>query len=57
MSYEVMDDERVRLIRVQGIMRRPEYPHALVVLLTDVPTDDEMRDMHEHLRFWGRDPT
>lgn len=42
--------------RVRGVGRMADEPRALLVLLTEIPTDDELRSMHEFLRAWRLDP-
>lgn len=37
---------------VRGVGRTTDEPRALLVLLTERPTDDEIRSLHEYLRGW-----
>lgn len=39
-------------IRVRGVGRISDEPRAMLILLTERPTDDEIRSMHEYLRGW-----
>ena len=39
-----------RPLRVRGVGRVADEPRAIMVMLTDIPTDDEMRDIHEYVR-------
>lgn len=39
-------------LRVRGVGRTADEPRALLVLLTERPTDDEIRSLHEFLRGW-----
>jgi hypothetical protein len=41
-------------LRICGVGRDPETKRAIVVVLDRGPTDDELRDLHEHLRAWNR---
>jgi hypothetical protein len=51
-EYEAPRDPTEQL-RVRGVGRVAEEPRALLVLLTERPTDDEIRSLHEFLRGWG----
>ena len=42
-------------LRVRGVGRVTDEPRALLVLLTDVPTDNQLREMHDYMREWNRD--
>lgn len=37
-------------LRVRGVGRVADEPRALLVMFTDVPTDDELRKFHEYIR-------
>ena len=39
-------------IKVRGVGRVADEPRALLVLLDEIPTDDELRNLHETLRHW-----
>lgn len=39
-------------VRVRGVGRVPGEPRALMLMLSDVPTDDDMRAIHDHLLVW-----
>lgn len=39
-------------ITVRGAGRVADEPRAVLVLLTDIPTDDNLRSIHDHLRLW-----
>lgn len=47
--YEAPRDPSVP-VRVRGVGRVADEPRAVMVLLTDRPTDDELRTIHERLR-------
>lgn len=49
--YEAPRDPR-EVLKVRGVGRVADEPRALLVLLSERPTDDELRSMHEHLRSW-----
>ncbi len=38
--------------RVRGVGRVADEPRALLVMLTTVPTDDQLRELHNFLRDW-----
>ncbi len=38
--------------RVRGVGREADNPRAILVSLTEIPTDDELRSFHEFLRGW-----
>lgn len=40
-------------IKVRGVGRVADEPRAFLVILTERPTDDELRSFHEHARNWG----
>jgi hypothetical protein len=40
-------------IRVRGVGRVADEPRAILIALTERPTDDEIRSLHEYLRFWN----
>jgi len=40
------------VVKVRGVGRVSDEPRALLVLLTEQPTDDELRSLHEFLREW-----
>lgn len=42
------------ILRVRGVGRVADEPRALLVLLNERPTDDELREIHEHLRELSR---
>ena len=42
-------------LRVRGVGRVADEPRALLVLLTDIPTDTQLRELHDYLREWNRD--
>ena len=50
---DTMEDEPQ--LRVRGVGRVADEPRAFLVLLTDVPTDNQLREMHDYLRQWKRD--
>ncbi len=39
-------------LRVRGVGRSAEEPRAIILAMTDVPTDDELRELHDLLRHW-----
>ncbi len=39
-------------LRVRGVGRVEDEPRALLVLLSDVPSDNELRGIHDFLRDW-----
>lgn len=41
-------------IKVRGVGRVSDEPRAMLVLLNERPTDDELRDFHEFIRAWKR---
>lgn len=41
-----------RPLRVRGVGRVEDEPRALLVCLSDVPSDNELRVMHDFLRDW-----
>ena len=43
--------------RVIGVGRMADNERALSLILTDAPSDDDLRAIHEHLRGWGRKPS
>jgi len=40
-------------IRVRGVGRVADEPRAILIALTERPTDDEIRSLHEYLRGWN----
>lgn len=40
-------------LRVRGVGRISEEPRALIVALSERPTDDELRSFHDHARLWA----
>lgn len=48
--YEAPRNQSKKL-RVRGIGRVADEPRALILMLDERPTDDEMRALHDHLRF------
>lgn len=55
-TYEAPRDTSVT-VKVRGVGRTVDEPRALLVLLTERPTDDELRSLHEFLRDWPDDHT
>jgi hypothetical protein len=53
-EYEAPRNTSVPL-RVRGVGRVADEPRALLVMLTERPTDDELRSMHDFLRDWRSD--
>jgi hypothetical protein len=51
MEYEAPRNPKTRL-KVRGVGRAADEPRAILVMLTDRPTDDELRSLHEFLRDW-----
>lgn len=51
LEYEAARDERTPL-RVRGVGRVGGEPRALLLCFNESPTDDELRALHEHLRWW-----
>lgn len=49
--YEARRDTSEPL-KVRGVGRDAEEPRALLVMLTERPTDDDIRSLHEFLRGW-----
>jgi len=47
--------EQAPTLRVRGVGRVADEPRALLVLLTDVPTDNQLRELHDYMRDWNRD--
>jgi hypothetical protein len=47
--YEAPRDPAVKLV-VRGVGRVADEPRAILVLLNERPTDDEMRAIHDLLR-------
>lgn len=47
-DYEAQRDPS-RPLRVRGIGRIADEPRALLINLTEIPTDDEIRNLHETL--------
>jgi hypothetical protein len=41
------------VLRVRGVGRVVDEPRALLVLLTERPTDDELRSVHDYLKDWS----
>ena len=39
-----------RPLRVRGVGRVADEPRAILVMLSDIPTDDEMREFHDFVR-------
>lgn len=37
---------------VRGVGRVADEPRALLVLLSDIPTDDDLRVFHDHSKEW-----
>ncbi len=52
-EYEAPRDPS-ELIRVRGVGRVADEPRALLVALSERPTDDEIRSVHDFLRGWRR---
>lgn len=50
-QYEAPRNESIPL-RVRGVGRMGDEPRALLLCLNENPTDDELRALHEHLRWW-----
>lgn len=42
-------------LRVRGVGREKDNPRAFLVLLTEIPTDDEIRSFHQFVRAWRSD--
>jgi len=42
-------------IRVRGVGRVADEPRALLVMFTDIPTDDEIRQFHDYVRDLAHD--
>jgi hypothetical protein len=38
-------------LRVMGVGRVADNPRALLVLLTEIPTDNELRAFHDYVRY------
>lgn len=55
MIYEAPRDTS-RPLKVRGVGRDAGEPRALLVMLTERPTDDDIRSLHEFLRGW-KSPT
>lgn len=53
--YESARDPKQGLI-VRGVGRMADEPRALLVLLNERPTDDELRSIHEFLKGWELEP-
>lgn len=51
-EYEAPRDPSEPLL-VRGVGRTEDEPRALLMLLTERPTDDEIRSLHEYLRGWN----
>ena len=49
--YEASRDPAEPL-KVRGIGRLGDEPRALLVMLSERPTDDEIKHLHEFLRRW-----
>lgn len=41
-----------RPLRVRGIGRVADEPRAVILAMTDIATDDELRALHDLLRHW-----
>lgn len=52
-DYEAPRDP-AHALRVRGVGRVADEPRALLVLLSERPTDDEIRSLHEYLRAWRK---
>lgn len=39
-------------LRVRGVGRVADEPRAILLMLSDIPSDDQMRDLHEFMREW-----
>lgn len=39
-------------LKFRGVGRVSDEPRALLIALSERPTDDEMRSLHEYLRGW-----
>lgn len=50
-QYESLRDPTEQ-VRIRGVGRVDDEPRALLLLLTERPTDDEIRSVHEFLRDW-----
>lgn len=48
--YEAPRDASKKL-RVRGIGRVSDEPRAVILMLNECPTDDEMRALHDHIRL------
>ena len=48
---DTMDDGAPPL-RVRGVARVSDEPRAVLVLLTDIASDNQMRELHDFLRDW-----
>lgn len=40
-------------LKVRGVGRMADEPRALLVALSERPTDDDIRSLHEFLRGWS----
>lgn len=49
--YEAPRDE-TKMLKVRGVGRVEDEPRAVLVMLNEQPTDDELRNIHEFLRSW-----
>jgi hypothetical protein len=49
--YEAPRDVSVSL-KVRGVGRVADEPRALLILLSERPTDDEIRSLHDFLKLW-----
>lgn len=50
-EYEAPRNESIPL-RPRGVGRVADEPRAFLILFNENPTDDELRALHEHLRWW-----
>ena len=50
--YEAPRDP-AEVLRVRGVGRVADEPRAILVMLTERPTDDEVRALHDYLRAWS----
>lgn len=41
-----------RPLRVRDVGRTEDEPRSVLIALSDEPTDDELRSLHEYLRRW-----
>ncbi len=41
-----------RPLRVRGVGRVADEPRALLIALSDIPSDGEIRELHDFIREW-----